>query len=125
MTSNTTHNRGELPRTLGAWEVAVAGMALVVAASTLVTDFSGIFSLGWAFVAALGFAFLVNLLLALSAARLSARHPRAGALYHPRGGPVDRVPFAPDGAPGTSSGEVRAACTLLRGTPPILQPNEL
>ena len=80
--NHDSSNPTVLPRNLGTWQVAVAGMALVVAASTLVSDFSGFFTLGSAFVAALGLAFLVNLLLAISAADLSATHPRAGALYH-------------------------------------------
>ena len=71
-----------LERTLGTWQILVAGVALVVAASTLVTDFSGFFTLGGAFVVALLLGFLINLLLAVSAADLSAAHPRAGALYH-------------------------------------------
>lgn len=81
MNSNSSSNAG-LTRSLGTWHVFVAGAALVVAASTLVTDFSGFFTLGGAFVVALGLGFLINLLLAISAADLSASHPRAGALYH-------------------------------------------
>ena len=57
-------------------------MALVVAASTLVTDFQGYFALGWGFAIALLFAFLINLALGLSAAHLSVAFPRAGALYN-------------------------------------------
>ena len=71
-----------LQRSLGTWQVFVAGAALVVAASTLVSDFSGFFALGGTFVVALLLGFLVNFLLALSAADLSTAHPRAGALYH-------------------------------------------
>jgi len=78
--SNRTHENG-LTRSLGTWQVFVAGVALVVAASTLVSDFSGYFQLGAAFAVALGLGFLVNLALGLSAADLSVAHPRAGALY--------------------------------------------
>ncbi|MDR8392629.1 APC family permease [Aliifodinibius sp. S!AR15-10] len=66
---------------IGTWEVMVAGVALVVAASTLVTDFSGYFSFGWGFAIALLLGFGINLLLGLSAAELSVAYPRAGALY--------------------------------------------
>lgn len=81
-TSNASQTASGLPRTLGTWQVMVAGVALVVAASTLVTDFNGFFTLGGAFVIALGLGFLINLLLAIAAADLSASHPQAGALYH-------------------------------------------
>lgn len=59
----------------------VAGVALVVASSTLVSEFTGHFNLGAAFCMALLLGFVINLLLALSAADLSAAYPRAGALY--------------------------------------------
>lgn len=70
-----------MKKDIGTWEVMVAGVALVVAASTLVTDFSGYFSLGWGFAIALLLGFGINLLLGLSAAELSVSYPRAGALY--------------------------------------------
>ncbi|MDX1636448.1 MAG: APC family permease [Balneolaceae bacterium] len=66
---------------IGTWEVMVACVALVVAASTLVSDFTGYFTLGTAFAIALILGFAVNLLLGLSAAELSVAYPRAGALY--------------------------------------------
>ena len=81
MNSLSNHAVG-LSRSIGTWQVFVAGVALVVAASTLVSDFSGFFTLGATFVVALGLGFLVNLLLAISAADLSTSHPRAGALFH-------------------------------------------
>ncbi len=71
----------KLSKSIGTWEVGVAAVALVVAASTLVSDFTGYFNLGSAFVVALLIAFLINLLLGLSAADLSVAHPKAGALY--------------------------------------------
>ncbi len=70
-----------LSKSLGTWEVMVAGIALVVAASTLVSDFNGFFTLGGAFAVALLFGFIINLFLGLSAADLSVSYPRAGALY--------------------------------------------
>ena len=68
-------------RSLGTWEVMVAGVALVVAATTLVSDFNGYFSLGASFAVALVLGFLINLLLGMSVADLSVAYPRAGALY--------------------------------------------
>ena len=70
-----------LSKSIGTWEVWVAGVALVVAASTMVTDFTGFFTLGAGFAIALVLGFVLNLLLAFSAAELSVAHPRAGALY--------------------------------------------
>ena len=74
-------NKIGLSRSLGTWEIMVAGVALVVAASTLVSDFAGFFSLGAAFAIALLLGFLINLSLGMSAADLSVAYPRAGALY--------------------------------------------
>lgn len=68
-------------RSLGTWQVTVAGVALVVASTTLVSDFLGWFSLGLGFAVALAVALFANLLLGLSVAELSTRYPRAGALY--------------------------------------------
>ncbi|MFC5995722.1 APC family permease [Pseudonocardia hispaniensis] len=70
-----------LEKTLGTWSVFVAGVGLVVAASTLVSDFVGYFTIGLAFLIALLIAFLINLFLGLSCAELSTTYPRAGALY--------------------------------------------
>src|SRR5918996_3807085 len=70
-----------LEKTLGTWPVFVAGVGLVVAASTLVSDFVGYFTIGLAFLVALLIAFVINLLLGLSCAELSTTYPRAGALY--------------------------------------------
>lgn len=74
-------SKQEMTKNIGTWEVMVAGVALVVAASTLVSDFSGYFTLGGAFAIALVLGFGINLLLGLSAAELSVAYPRAGALY--------------------------------------------
>lgn len=70
-----------LAKSLGTWDVFVAGVALVVAASTLVSDFQGFFTLGWGFIIALAIAGMVNLALGMSVADLAVSHPRAGALY--------------------------------------------
>jgi len=67
---------------IGTWQVAVSGVALVVAASTLVSDFTGYFTLGAGFTVALVLGFAINLLLGLSAADLAVSYPRAGALYN-------------------------------------------
>jgi amino acid transporter len=75
------HKNSSLNKSIGTWEVMVAGVALVVAASTLVSDFAGYFTLGGAFAAALALGFIINLLLGISAADLSVAYPRAGALY--------------------------------------------
>ncbi len=68
-------------RTLGTWEVAVTGIALVVAANTLASDFTGYFTLGASFATAMVIGFGINLLLGISVADLSVAHPRCGAIY--------------------------------------------
>lgn len=70
------------PRATGTWQVFAAGAALVVSATTLVTDVTGFTQLGWGFAIALGLAFCVILPLALSAADLAAAYPRGGAIFH-------------------------------------------
>lgn len=77
----SANNSQEFTRTLGTWQVLVAGVALVVAATTLVSDFAGYFQLGIGFAVALVLGFLANLLLGLSASDLSVAHPKAGAIY--------------------------------------------
>lgn len=71
----------ELTKSLGTWDVFVAGVSLVVAASTLVSDFNGYFTLGIYYAGAILLGFLINLFLGLSAADLSVAYPKAGALY--------------------------------------------
>jgi amino acid transporter len=66
---------------IGTKDVFIAGVAIVVAASTLVSDFNGYFTLGASFVIALLLGFLINFFLAVSAAELSSRYPRSGAIY--------------------------------------------
>jgi amino acid transporter len=70
-----------LEKALTTRDIFVAGVGLVVAATTLVSDFVGWFTVGAAFAIALLLAFLINLLLGLSAAELATTYPRAGALY--------------------------------------------
>lgn len=70
-----------LVKTLGTWEIFAAGVGLVVAASTLVSDFQGWFLGGRTFALALIASAVLNLLLGLSAAELSTTYPKAGALY--------------------------------------------
>ncbi|HXF72544.1 MAG TPA: APC family permease [Actinomycetota bacterium] len=80
MATTGVEERG-LERTLGTWAVFVAGVGLVVATSTLVSDFVGYFSVGVNFFTSLIIAFLINLFLGLSASELSTTYPKAGALY--------------------------------------------
>jgi amino acid transporter len=70
-----------LVKALGTWDIFAAGVGLVVAASTLVTDFQGWFVGGMTFALALIASAVLNLFLGLSAAELSTTYPKAGALY--------------------------------------------
>ncbi len=70
-----------LVKALGTWDIFAAGVGLVVAASTLVSDFQGWFLGGRTFALALVASAVLNLLLGLSAAELSTTYPKAGALY--------------------------------------------
>jgi amino acid transporter len=72
---------GGLEKALGTRDVFVAGVALVVASTTLVSDFVGYFTLGASFVMAIVIAFAINLFLGLSASELAVSSPRAGAIY--------------------------------------------
>lgn len=82
MDADTDHPQdGGLTATIGTFEIFVAGVALVVASTTLVSDFQGYFALGAAFATAILIAFVINLLLGLSVAELAIDHPKAGALY--------------------------------------------
>ena len=58
MATTGVEERG-LERTLGTWAVFVAGVGLVVATSTLVSDFVGYFSVGVNFFTSLIIAFLI------------------------------------------------------------------
>ena len=69
-------------KNLATRDVFVAAVAIVVAASTMVSDFNGYFTLGAAFVIALTLGFLINFFLAMSAAELSAKYPKSGAIYN-------------------------------------------
>ena len=70
-----------LKKALTTRDIFAAGVGLVVAASTLVSDFQGWFTAGRGFAIGLIAMFVVNLLLGLSAAELSTTYPKAGALY--------------------------------------------
>ena len=70
-----------LEKALGTRDVFAAGVALVVASTTLVSDFQGYFLLGASFAMAIVIAFVINLLLGLSASELAVWSPRAGAIY--------------------------------------------
>lgn len=81
VTTHSSVGSAGLEKALGARDVFVAGTALVVASTTLVSDFVGYFSLGLAFVAVIIIAFAINLFLGLSASELAVASPRAGAIY--------------------------------------------
>ena len=70
-----------LVKALGTRDIFMAGVGLVVAASTLVSDFNGWFTAGRAFAVALIAMFIANLFLGLSTAELATTYPKAGALY--------------------------------------------
>lgn len=69
-------------KSLGTSDIFIAGVAIVVAASTLVSDFNGYFNLGAAFIIALFLGFLINFMLAMSAAELSSKYPKSGVIYN-------------------------------------------
>jgi amino acid transporter len=92
-----------LQRELGTWHVAVAGVAMVVASTTLISDFVGWLTLGFGFAFALLIAFAATLLLGLSIAELSTRFPRAGAIYT----------FAREGLPGRGGARIGLFLALL------------
>lgn len=77
----TQSTESGLVKALGTRDVFVAGVGLIVAATTLVSDFNGWFSIGTAFIAALVVAFIINMLLGLAVAELATTYPKAGALY--------------------------------------------
>ncbi len=72
----------QLTRTLGTQHVVVAGISIVVAASTLVSDFQGYIGIGAGFIISLFLGFGVNLLLGISVGKLAAAYPRAGTIYN-------------------------------------------
>lgn len=76
----TTQDQG-LVKTLTTTDIFMAGVGLVVAASTLVSDFNGWFAGGRGFALALLAMFVANLLLGLSTSELATTYPKAGALY--------------------------------------------
>lgn len=76
----TTEDKG-LVRTLTTTDIFMAGVGLVVAASTLVSDFNGWFVGGRSFAIALVAMFVANMFLGLSTSELATTYPKAGALY--------------------------------------------
>ena len=75
-----TQEKG-LVKALGTRDIFMAGVGLVVAASTLVSDFNGWFAGGRGFAVALAAMFVANLFLGLSTSELATTYPKAGALY--------------------------------------------
>ena len=75
-----TQEKG-LVKALGTTDIFMAGVGLVVAASTLVSDFNGWFAGGRGFAVALIAMFVANVFLGLSTAELATTYPKAGALY--------------------------------------------
>ncbi|MGH8912058.1 MAG: APC family permease, partial [Acidimicrobiia bacterium] len=70
-----------LVKTLTTTDIFMAGVGLVVAASTLVSDFNGWFAGGRGFAIALIAMFVANMFLGLSTSELATTYPKAGALY--------------------------------------------
>lgn len=71
----------DLNRVLGFWSIVGAGVGLVVATTTLVSDLNGWAIAGPAFLVSLLLGFLLNLAVGLSFSELSTAFPRAGQLY--------------------------------------------
>ena len=71
----------KLLKSLNIWDILIAGVALVVAASTLISDLTGYFTFGIGFAIAIALAFIINLFLGMSAADLGVAYPRSGGLY--------------------------------------------
>jgi len=78
---NDSDRQNGLSKSLNSWDVFIAGVALVVAASTLISDLTGYFTFGIGFAIATALAFIVNLFLGMSAADLGVAYPRSGGLY--------------------------------------------
>jgi amino acid transporter len=71
----------DLNRVLGFWSIVGAGVGLVVATTTLVSDLNGWAIAGPAFLVSLLLGFLINLAVGLSFSELSTAFPRAGQIY--------------------------------------------
>lgn len=71
----------DLHRVLGFWSIVGAGVGLVVATTTLVSDLNGWAIAGPAFLVSLLLGFLMNLAVGLSFSELSTAFPRAGQIY--------------------------------------------
>ena len=74
--------KNDLSRTLNTTHVMIVGISVVVAASTLVSEFSGYIGIGAGYIIALLIGFGVNLLLGISAGKLAANYPKAGTVYN-------------------------------------------
>ena len=74
--------KNQLSKTLSTKHVIVGGISVVVAASTLVSDFSGYIDIGAGFIISLFIGFVVNLLLGISAGKLAATYPKSGTIYN-------------------------------------------
>lgn len=71
----------DLNRVLGFWSIVGAGVGLVVATTTLVSDLNGWAIAGPAFLVSLLLGFLINLAVGLSFSELCTAFPRAGQIY--------------------------------------------
>ena len=69
-------------RGLGLTGVCISAVALVVSASTLSTDLTGLALLGGGYALALAVGLIVVALVAVSTCDLALCHPRAGGIYH-------------------------------------------
>ena len=78
---NTPAEGQDLNRVLGFWSIVGAGVGLVVATTTLVSDLNGWAIAGPAFLVSLLLGFLINLAVGLSFSELSTAFPRAGQIY--------------------------------------------
>jgi amino acid transporter len=68
-------------RQLGVTGVGISAVALVVSASTLATDLTGVALLGGGYAVALGLGLVAVALAVVSTCALALRHPRAGGIY--------------------------------------------
>lgn len=73
--------QSDLNRVLGFWSIVGAGVGLVVATTTLVSDLNGWAIAGPAFLVSLLLGFIMNLAVGLTFSELSTAFPRAGQLY--------------------------------------------
>ena len=72
----------KLLKALNSKDIAIAGIAVVVAASSMVTDFTGFVELGLGFALSLLIGFLIHLALGYSLSNLASKYPKAGTLFN-------------------------------------------